>query len=81
MTRHEKDFKTPAEVKVEIPGVTPAKKPRTRAQRVSQWKKENKEAFEAASRSCCMCTPSKADMLMYDRYNGDAEIPDEILPE
>jgi hypothetical protein len=52
--------------------VTP---PKTRDERIVDWKKENQAHYEAARRECCNCAPSRAQMLLVDQYEGRANCP------
>lgn len=50
------------------------KKP-SRAARIAAWKKENQAAYEVANSACCVCTPTRAQALLVDQFNGNAPIP------
>jgi aerobic-type carbon monoxide dehydrogenase small subunit (CoxS/CutS family) len=56
--------------------ITTIEKPKTRAEKLSDFQKANKEAYKKACESHCMCSPSRAEMLLMDRYNGDAALED-----
>lgn len=43
---------------------SPIAPPKTRAERVADWKRENQAAYESARKACCTCTPSRAEMLL-----------------
>lgn len=43
------------------------KKP-SRAARIEAWKKENKEAYREACEAHCVCTPTRAQMLLIDQW-------------
>jgi hypothetical protein len=53
-------------------GVTTVEKPKTKAERISQWKREHHAAYKrACSNERCTCTPSRADMLLIQQYEGN----------
>lgn len=54
---------------------SPIVKPPTRAEKVAAWKAANQSAYDAARRACCTCTPTRAQMLLVDQYEGNANIP------
>lgn len=54
---------------VEAP-VKPAAKPPSRQERIAAWRKENEAEYRAACDRNCMCTPSRADMLLMDHWNS-----------
>lgn len=53
----------------------PKAKAPSRAERIEAWKKENHAAFEVAHKACCMCTPTRAQMLLVDQFTGSVNIP------
>jgi hypothetical protein len=50
-------------------------KPKSRAERIQDWKKENQAAYKEAQNACCVCTPTRAQMLLIDQYDGLETIP------
>lgn len=50
------------------------KKP-SRDERIAAWRKENRAAFEAAHKACCVCTPTRAQMLLIDQFIGNVNPP------
>jgi hypothetical protein len=54
---------------------TPVKAPPSRAERIEAWKNANRSAFETAQRACCTCTPTRAQMLLVDQFEGRSNIP------
>lgn len=44
---------------------------KTREQRLEEWKNQNRAAYQAAQRSCCICTPSRAEALLVEQYEGN----------
>ncbi len=42
--------------------------PKTRAERIEDWRKENQAAFNQACSASCKCSPTKADMLMIEQW-------------
>ena len=50
-------------------------KPKTRAQREADWKRENAPAIKEARRACCTCTPTRAQVLLMDQADGCVPIP------
>lgn len=54
---------------------SPISPPKTRSEKVADWKRDNQAAYESARRACCTCTPSRAQMLLVDQYEGNANIP------
>lgn len=63
-----------AEVK-EKPKAKAKAKPPSRADRIAAWKEENRAEFEVAKRACSCCTPTKAQMLLIQQFNGYDPIP------
>jgi hypothetical protein len=49
-------------------------KPKTKAQKLQAFRKENHAAYQKACDSHCMCSPSRAELLLMAQYQGDAEI-------
>jgi hypothetical protein len=54
--------------------VTTLEKPKTKAQKLVAFRKKNHAAYQKACDSHCMCSPSKAELLLMAQYQGDAEI-------
>jgi hypothetical protein len=50
---------------------TIVEKPKSRAQKVADWKSANETKYKEAREACCTCTPTRAQMLMVDQYEGD----------
>lgn len=48
----------------------PAAKPKTRAQKVKDWQKENHAAYKQACEDHCTCTPSRAQMLLIHQWDS-----------
>jgi hypothetical protein len=46
-------------------------KPKSRAQKVADWRSANETKYKEAREACCTCTPTRAQMLMVDQYEGD----------
>ncbi len=42
--------------------------PKTREERIADWRKENQAAFNQACSASCKCSPTKADMLMIEQW-------------
>lgn len=51
------------------------KTPKTRDQRIADWKNENAGHYEAARQACCNCAPSRAQMLLVEQYEGRSNCP------
>lgn len=49
--------------------------PKTRAQKEADWKNVNRGAYAKARDACCTCTPTRAQMLMVEQFEGRANIP------
>lgn len=49
---------------------TKIEKPKSRAQRIEDWRKQNQAAYKQACDANCTCTPTRADMLMMDQWNN-----------
>ncbi len=45
-------------------------KPKSREERIEDWRKENQAAYNRAFSANCKCSPSKADMLMIQQWNS-----------
>jgi hypothetical protein len=44
--------------------------PKTRDERIEDWKKENLEAYKAAREACCVCSPTRAQTLLVQQFTG-----------
>jgi hypothetical protein len=64
-----------------LPKATKRKVARSYNARFADWKANNAEAYHECSQAVCMCSPSKAQMLLYTRYNGEEVVPNSELPE
>ena len=53
---------------VEAPA-KPKKKP-SRAQRIVAWRRENRAAYQAAYEACCTCTPTRAQVLLFNQWDS-----------
>jgi hypothetical protein len=52
--------------------VTTVERPKTRAEKISQWKRDNHAAYKrACDDSHCTCTPTRAQMLIIQQYEGN----------
>jgi hypothetical protein len=49
--------------------------PKTRAERIQDWKNENQAAYEVARREICNCAPTRAQMLLADQFEGRCNCP------
>ena len=43
----------------------------TRAEKVAEWKKANASAYRKACDDNCTCTPTRAQMLLIQQYEGN----------
>jgi hypothetical protein len=50
-------------------------KPKTRAERLAAWKKGVSTEYKACKDAICNCSPSRAQMLLVDQYEGRANPP------
>jgi len=50
-------------------------KPKSRAEKVQAWKAVNHATYEVARQACCTCTPTRAQMLLVQQYEGDVSPP------
>jgi hypothetical protein len=51
--------------------ITPVKKPKTRAQKIAEYRRVHKYEYEkACSDAQCTCTPTRAQMLIIDNYQS-----------
>lgn len=46
------------------------KKPPSRAQRIAKWRKENKAAYQSACDAHCVCSPTRAQLLLINQWNS-----------
>jgi hypothetical protein len=46
----------------------PIAKPKTHAQKVADWRKENQPAYKEACEAHCTCTPTRAQMLLINQW-------------
>lgn len=47
------------------------KKPKSRAQRIADWRKKNAAAYGAACMMAhCTCTPTRAQMLLFKQWES-----------
>ena len=44
--------------------------PKTRAERIADWRKENEVAYKAACSAVCLCSPTRAQMLLRDQWES-----------
>lgn len=47
---------------------------KTRAEKLDEFRKLNQSAFNQACQDNCTCTPTRAQMLLIDQYEGRAPI-------
>jgi hypothetical protein len=45
-------------------------KPKTRPERIADWRKENRAAYEAARNAHVCCTPSRQQMILFDQWEN-----------
>jgi hypothetical protein len=50
--------------------ITKVKKPKTMAQKLKEFRVANEEAYKSARYACCECAPSRAQILLIDKYDG-----------
>ena len=48
----------------------PVAKPKTRAQKVKDWQKANAPEYKKACEANCVCTPTRAQMLLIDQWDN-----------
>jgi hypothetical protein len=48
--------------------------PRSQEQKFDKWKKENAVAIRAARESFCVCSPTRAELLLIDQADGIEQI-------
>jgi hypothetical protein len=50
--------------------ITPIEKPKTRQQKIDEYRKAHEAEYKRACESeRCTCTPTRAEMLIMERYN------------
>ena len=49
---------------------SPLAPPKTRAERVLDWRKENSTAYRKAQDACCVCTPTRAQALLVEQWDN-----------
>lgn len=49
--------------------------PKTRDQRIADWKNETEAAYQEARRECCNCSPTRAQMLLVEQHEGRSNPP------
>jgi hypothetical protein len=50
--------------------ITPVEKPKTRAQKIAEWRKAHQAQYKQACDDNCTCTPTRAQMLLMDQWNN-----------
>lgn len=50
-------------------------KPKSREEKIADWKNQNAAAIQEARAACCTCTPTRAQMLLADQADGHAAPP------
>jgi hypothetical protein len=54
--------------------ITKIEKPLTPKQKLEKFRKENAPAIEKAREACCVCSPTRAELLLLDQADGLSEI-------
>lgn len=51
--------------------ITKAEVPKTRYQKLDEWRTKNEQAYKDACYAQCECAPSKAQLMLIQQFNGN----------